>query len=150
MRQSHKDIQLAANLAAITLALFALASWAQTWPSTLIPKVLLVVGVGTVLLGYALETAATLAAVPGWRQGPVLASRLLIGAILVIAMLALPLLTIAIGTFVLVSLLIYGFVKLVPRARARYRTTPRSPSDAASFVRERRPSRHRVHRPPHP
>jgi len=131
MRQGQRDIQLAANIAAIALALFALASWALSWPNTIIPTALLAVGVGAVLIGHSIETAAALAAVPGWRRVPVLASRLLLGALLLIAMLALPLLTMAIGALVLLSLFVYGLVKLIPRARARYRPTHSDPGPLA-------------------
>jgi hypothetical protein len=132
MRHGQKDIQIAANVAAIALALFTLASWVLSWPNTVIPTALLAVGVGAVLIGHATETAAALATVPGWRRVPMTACRLLLGAILLIAMLALPLLTMFIGAVVLVCLLAVGLVKLVPHAESRYRPARSEAGPSAS------------------
>jgi hypothetical protein len=140
MRQGHKDIQLAANIAAIALTLYTLTAWALSWPSTAIPTGLLVVGLATVLLGLSVEATTGLANVPGWARVPVLASRILIASILVIAMLALPWLTMAIGAVVLIILLVYGLVKLIPHANARYRPRVTTPAP------RRRTPRHDVRR----
>jgi len=148
MRQGQNDIQIAANVAAIALTVFTLASWALSWPNTVIRTALLAVGVGAVLIGHSIETAAALATVSGWRRVPVTACRLLLGAIFLIAMLALPLLTMAIGALVLASLLVYGIVKLAPHANARYRSTlsteGRRPTVTPTSPGRRRTPRHDV------
>jgi hypothetical protein len=121
MRKLREDIHLAASVVGLLIALTALLAWVASWPSTVVPTVLLVAAIVADVLGRAIETAVSLQTVPAWFRVPAVVSRAVVGTFVVAGMLAYPTLAKVIGGVVLFVVFTVSVALLVPVLRERYR-----------------------------
>jgi hypothetical protein len=116
----REDIEFAAALATLALAVIALVGWVVTWPGSVVPTALSVCGLAAVVAVFVVGAIARASAAPRGLRVVAVAVRVVFALVVVAGVLAQPALARVVGGLTLAALLTISIVFLAHAARRRY------------------------------